>query len=137
MGMAFRILEYVVLRGRTGATGDECAQALDLVGNSASARFSELAKVGCIIATRAKRRTKSGGLAIVYTTPPNPSFVPYLAFCLGPKTKKTQGLSSRDQAVLAAGQSFLRRWEKQPKKRSEAASKLLQDLLRARHLKSG
>lgn len=59
-------LEFIRLRGQTGATADEFAEHLGRQLNQVSGRFTELKRDGQIVASGAKRPTRSGSAAKVY-----------------------------------------------------------------------
>lgn len=55
-----RVMAYIEERGEHGATCDEVEIDLNLSHQTASARFSKLKRVGRIVATGKKRKTRSG-----------------------------------------------------------------------------
>lgn len=71
--IADRIVTHVADCGALGATAEETAVALGLRTQTASARFSELAKGPRIVASGRTRATSSGRAAVVYVAPPGAS----------------------------------------------------------------
>jgi hypothetical protein len=133
---ALRILMYVQ-ECLKGATCDECTQALNMGHGSCSPRFSELEKSGCLKFTGKRRRTKSGGSGRVCTIPEGTDFRSYLIMSKvknGPKMYP--GLTPRQIAILAAGESFLAMWEKDTKESIKLSSihTLISSLERAKTL---
>jgi len=61
-----RIYDYIVDRGRYGATRDEIEADLKLRGNTVRPRCRELEEVGRVLKTPNRRKTRSGRDAVVY-----------------------------------------------------------------------
>lgn len=131
MAMAFAMLRFVASREQ-GATCDECTEALGLTHQSASARFHELVRVGCLVSTGQKRQTQSGGVAAVHKAATNTDFKAYLAQSTLLRAPAASGkiLSNTEQEVLAHGILFVQRWQKAKtvKGRQEAAANLIREL---------
>lgn len=64
------ILAYIRGRGEDGATCDEAQAALNILAQTASARFRDLAMAEQIVNTGRKRATRSGCGAFVWTAAP-------------------------------------------------------------------
>jgi hypothetical protein len=112
--MALNILEFVSKQNQ-GATCDECMVALDLLHQSASVRYSELVKTGCLVFRGKLRSTQSGASAKVHHVSPTADFKRYLA--LAGKMRKP-GLSDFEQDILTLGKDFWTRWHKAKSKKS-------------------
>lgn len=127
--LAFRILVHVSEVG--DATAHECSEALHVPNQSLSVRFSELVKSGCLTHRGKKRRTKSGGLALICKVAEEADFKTYLAL-VRVKSKKSRGLSDVEQKVLTAGMEFLAKWKraKTQKGRQDASVTLVNSLVR-------
>ena len=125
--MALRILQFVA--PKNGATCDECMIALRLPHQSASARYHELVRVGCLVRTGKKRRTQSGSLAWVHRDSSNADFTKFLNQTTT-KRKRLTGLTMVEQGVLSAGLKFIASWNrcKTPKGREEAAVSIVNRL---------
>jgi hypothetical protein len=133
--MALSILEFVANQ-KQGATCDECMVALGLLHQSASVRYSELVKTGCLVFNGKLRSTQSGAKAKVHQVSPTGDFKKYLA--LAGKTKKP-GLSEFEQDILTLGKDFWSRWHKarSKKSREEAAVALVTRLASLSHKQGG
>jgi len=108
---AFNMLRYVADNGEQGSTCDEALVALSLPHQSGSPRFWELVRAGCLQPTKRRRKTQSGASAVVHVVPKEASFLAYLAIGRMPGKTKVEGLSTREQAILDAGNDFLKRWK--------------------------
>lgn len=100
--MAWLILIYAANQP-DGVTCDDCSGALDLSQNSASARFHELVRSGCLISTGTKRRTSSGSKAAIYKVAPDADFKRFAS-------KAWKFTEDKDTAILAAGRKFVSSW---------------------------
>jgi hypothetical protein len=60
------VLEYIVQRGAEGATCDQAELDLGMRHQTCSARFYDLHKLGAIVDSGMKRRTRSRRNAVVY-----------------------------------------------------------------------
>ena len=60
------IMSFIRERGAVGSTCDEAQEALGLLAQTASARFTELAREGRIVSGHAKRPTRAGCGALVW-----------------------------------------------------------------------
>ena len=63
-----RVYEYIHSQGARGATADEAQQALGLSHQTCAPRVTELAKIGRIVRTDERRKTRYGRNAGVYLT---------------------------------------------------------------------
>lgn len=109
LAMAFQILEFAVRQKRSGATCDEVVTALGLYPPSASVRYSELVKSGCLVATTRVRPTTSKGVAKVHVAASRPNFKKYMQYLQRPVSKRA-GLSLLDSSILYVGKAFCKRW---------------------------
>lgn len=69
--LARRVLNYITMRGDTGATNDEIEVALDMAHQTASARTRELVLKSRVRASGLRRRTRSGCEAAVWVAIPS------------------------------------------------------------------
>jgi hypothetical protein len=103
---AFRIFTWFVSRGAKGGTTDECEGALEFRHQSASPRINELARAGCIVLSKERRKTRSKKTAGVYKYVEGASFAMFLGLPSAPRKKKV-GLNPRDQAMLDAAKTYV------------------------------
>jgi hypothetical protein len=116
---ALRILRHI--QGCSeGATSDECVVALGVPHQSCSPRFTELVQAGCLKKTGLRRKTASGGYALVYYVADG-DFDKYLA--------RGRTARTRDDQILRAGKQFLRAWG--PGLAPKQQAKILTRLVRA------
>lgn len=127
--MAFLLLRFVATMKKNGATCDECMTALGLPHQSASARFHDLVRAGCLVKTGKRRRTRSGALATVHVANPAANFKGFMTRPARRRSRKA-GLSELEQEVLSAGLDFVTRWKRARtlKGREEAAVALVNRL---------
>lgn len=132
LGAALKIMLFVAETKTKGATCDECVVALEVPHQTASARFHELVQAGCLVSTRRKRPTTSGGRAVVYIVPKEATFLAYLSLVRLPKASAKSTLTATERVVLTSGMRFLKRWglSRTPKQRQTAIVSLVDELRR-------
>jgi hypothetical protein len=131
LSQALQMLTYAASR-KDGVTCDDCTEALGITHQTASARFHELVKAGCLTPTGKKRETRSGGAAAVHKVAKKADFRTYLSYVQSfqYRKKKHQGLTEQEQAVLTVGLEFISTWNrvKSKKGREDAAVTLINRL---------
>lgn len=110
--------------GAKGATSDECAGALKLEHQTASARFTELVRAKCFVKGEGKRKTRQGKFAQVYVLREGASWVDYMK--RSPSSKVEKGIDPLDQAILDVGRVFVKKW---PSASPTARQRLVADLV--------
>jgi hypothetical protein len=111
--VAWRIWRHVIKCGPTGATANECAEALKQPEQSVSPRVSELWRHRLLIKSTLTRPTSSGGVATIMFANKDGDFKKDYADKVRHKAAKLKPeLSLTENEILGAGKEFVGGWKR-------------------------